>query len=316
MSDDPRLGDLFERGGGRLAAGGVGLVFFPNDEGVRRNGGRPGAAHGPRVFWKLLQRTGTLVNAELGIDLSEVAVATVGSQLPPVQPQSLEEEHELLRARVASVLAAGALPFVVGGGNDQSYPNARAALDHGLKLACVNIDAHLDVRPLKEGRAHSGSPFRQLLEDPRFAGRNFVEFASQGAQCSAQHAAYVAQSGGRVMWLGHLRQRGVAAAFEEALAGLDSDTSIFISFDLDAVAGEHAPGVSAPGVVGLSAAEALQLCFVAGANPRVALFDLSEFNPLAEPGLDADNPGYRTGKLVAAMFYNFLLGFNTRPSAK
>ncbi len=27
-------------------------------------------------------------------------------------------------------------------------------------IAVINIDAHLDVRPLKSGQAHSGSPFR------------------------------------------------------------------------------------------------------------------------------------------------------------
>lgn len=67
----------------------------------------------------------------------------------------------------------------------------------------MNIDAHFDVRPLlSENRAHSGSPFRQLLEDrknyifdlftfffkkkkqkpfftARFDGHYFVEFASQ-----------------------------------------------------------------------------------------------------------------------------------------
>lgn len=32
-------------------------------------------------------------------------------------------------------------------------------------VGIVNIDAHLDVRPLKENRTHSGSPFRQLLEE-------------------------------------------------------------------------------------------------------------------------------------------------------
>lgn len=55
----------------------------------------------------------------------------------------------------------------------------------------VNIDAHLDVRPLKEGKTHSGSPFRQLLEDGRLSGKNFVEFAAQGNQCSATHVKYV-----------------------------------------------------------------------------------------------------------------------------
>jgi formiminoglutamase len=213
------------------------------------------------------------------------------------------------------VLEAGAIPFVVGGGNDQSYANARAWLGSNFgPLSVINVDAHLDVRPLKEGRAHSGSPFRLLLEDPRFAGGGaaFLEFAAQGAQCSAQHAAWLQERGSRIMWLSEIRRKGVGAAFDEALASLSPESWLFVSFDLDAVVGCDAPGVSAPGVVGLTSAEALQICFAAGAHPRVRLFDLSEYNPLAEPGADGIMAGYRTGKLVAAMFYHFLLGLATR----
>lgn len=78
----------------------------------------------------------------------------------------------------------------IGGSNDQSYPNAAALLDIvPQKVGVINIDAHFDVRPLKEGKAHSGSPFRLLLEDPRFLsnGGRFVEFACKGATCSLAH---------------------------------------------------------------------------------------------------------------------------------
>ena len=111
-----------------------------------------------------------------------------------------------MRTKVGTILGGGAIPFVVGGGNDQSYPNGSALLDHAKGYVCaqspplspnskvgiINIDAHLDVRPLKDGKTHSGSPFRQLLEDERFSGKNFVEFAAQGNQCSADHVAYIA----------------------------------------------------------------------------------------------------------------------------
>jgi formiminoglutamase len=312
--DDPRIGFLLER---NVYSDGVGLVFFPCDEGVRRNGGRPGSSFGPQSFLKLVQRTGTLVNAELGFDISKVPVGIVGDAEPLPAGSNLEEQHELLEKRVRKVLDAGAVPFVIGGGNDQSYPNARAWLARAGagRLACINIDAHLDVRPLKEGKAHSGSPFRLLIEDPRFGGGgDFIEFAAQGSQCSAVHAAWLAEKGSHIMWLSYVKAKGALSAFEEAVSGFGDDASLFISFDLDAVVGSDAPGVSAPGVAGLSAAEALQICFAAGSNPRVKLFDLSEYNPLAEPGCAADGiiPGYRTGKLVAAMFYHFLLGFSTR----
>lgn len=59
-------------------------------------------------------------------------------------------------------------------------------------------------------------------------------------------------------------------------------------------------GVSCPATIGLTAEEALDICFWAGREQKVKLFDLSEYNPTAEL--------YRTGRLVANMFYFFLLG--------
>ncbi len=73
-------------------------------------------------------------------------------------------------------------------------------------MGVVNIDAHLDVRPLKLGKAHSGSPFRLLIEDERFNSKNFAEFAAQGNQCSAIHANYVKETGGRIIWLSEIRR--------------------------------------------------------------------------------------------------------------
>jgi formiminoglutamase len=73
-------------------------------------------------------------------------------------------------------------------------------------------------------------------------------------------------------------------------------------------------------VVGLTAQEALDMCFVAGKNPnvkvlsdllistKVRLFDLSEYNPVIEE--------YRTGKLVGAMFYYFCMGVAVRKQTK
>ena len=51
-----------------------------------------------------------------------------------------------------------------------------------FSLSLSTVDAHLDVRPLKLGKVHSGSPFRQMLEDLRFIhSGKFIEFGAQGA---------------------------------------------------------------------------------------------------------------------------------------
>lgn len=94
--------------------------------------------------------------------------------------------------------------MAIGGSNDQSFPNVSALLSHyPNKVAVINIDSHFDVRPLKEGKAHSGSPFRQLLESPHFLanGGVFVEFANKGATCSQSHTEYLNEKKCEIYWL-------------------------------------------------------------------------------------------------------------------
>lgn len=75
----------------------------------------------------------------------------------------------------------------------------------------------------------------------RFAGENFVEFASQGFQCSAAHVAYVHEKGGRIHWLKDIDADPVGR-FKGVLAELKTRAKhIFISFDLDSVRGCDAP---------------------------------------------------------------------------
>ena len=157
----------------------------------------------------------------------------------------LESAHQNLTQLVSTHLQLASIPFVVGGGNDQSYANASAllqlAVDHKKSIMVINIDAHLDVRPLKKGQVHSGSPFRLMLEDPRWkqCGGAFVEFASQGSQCALEHVKYVKDQGGQIFWLSQMQENAVAT-FQQLLTQTPRDW-IFVSFDLDAVRGSDAP---------------------------------------------------------------------------
>ena len=58
---------------------------------------------------------------------------------------TLEEAHRQLEDRVEQLISKGKVPFVVGGGNDQTYSNASALLKYSN---VINVDPHLHVRPL------------------------------------------------------------------------------------------------------------------------------------------------------------------------
>ena len=301
MTDDIRLVDIIHPG----KEGDVVLLGFPYDAGVEINGGRPGARHGPEKFREGIRRYGTADNPEMDIDLSVISLTDAGD-IPADLP--LDQSHTALTEQTASILQKGGIPFVIGGGNDQSYPNACALLDSKPKapVGVINIDAHLDVRPLKDGQAHSGSPFRLLLEDSRFAGKHFIEFAAQGSQVSREHARYVQEKKGQIIWYSEVsRGDSAAQAFRSALGRLAWECdSLFVSFDLDSIRASEAPGVSCPGIMGLRAKEAFEMAFTAGKHPKVDLFDLSEYNPQIEEE--------RTGRLAVGIFYHFCLGVASR----
>jgi formiminoglutamase len=65
-------------------------------------------------------------NPETNIDLSTLRLLD-GGDIP--RTLDLEEAHNQLRERIEEVLRSRAIGFVVGGGNDQSYPNAKALMN-------------------------------------------------------------------------------------------------------------------------------------------------------------------------------------------
>eukprot|EP01129_Flabellula_baltica_P009747 TRINITY_DN4036_c0_g1_i2.p1 TRINITY_DN4036_c0_g1~~TRINITY_DN4036_c0_g1_i2.p1 ORF type:complete len:312 (+),score=56.20 TRINITY_DN4036_c0_g1_i2:34-969(+) len=300
-TDDPRLGSILQDS--LTEQTDIAIIGFPYDEGVRRNGGRVGASQGPSAFRQFLPKMGTIVNREFDVDLRTLNIAT-GVDIEA--GLALEEAHGLLEEKVEMCVSLGVVPFVVGGGNDQSYPNACGLLKYTEgSIGVVNIDAHFDVRPRKEGKVHSGSPFRELLEDERFQGRGlqFCEFAVQGHQCSAEHWDYLlGKDNTSIIPLSKLRKSSVAQQFEDMLSTLGDN--IFVSFDVDSIVSSDCPGVSCPANIGLTAEEACEIAMIAGKNPNVKLMDVSEYNPIIEE--------YRTGRLLVLIFYYFLLGYAQR----
>ena len=124
---------------------------------------------GLNFFWP--KSTGCVPNFVTGCDFHNVRIVDCGDiDIDEYDEVDYDGARDALRQKVSQALSNGFIPFVIGGSNDQSYANACALLEHfpDTGLGVVNLDAHLDVRPQKAGLEHSGSPFRQLLEDQRF----------------------------------------------------------------------------------------------------------------------------------------------------
>ncbi|MEL6612185.1 MAG: formimidoylglutamase [Bacteroidota bacterium] len=291
LPDDPRLGHWLARHG-NVGDARVVLIGFPSDEGVRRNGGRLGAAAGPAAIRRALYAmTPDASNYDAFVallghtaDLGDVRVTG-----------DVEADQQRLGDVLAPILADGILPIVLGGGHETTYGHVLGYVGAGLTPEILNWDAHADVRPYPQG-AHSGSPFRQAIE----AGQctRYRVAGLQPHRTAHAHATFVREHGDLV-WQHELdasRVMGIAA---------DARAPTLATFDLDAVDAAHAPGVSAPNAGGLSAALWLHAAYETARSPHVTSFDVVEFNPT----YDVDG---RTARLAALTVWTFLKGLAER----
>jgi formimidoylglutamase len=278
--NDPRLGERVLRGPECLDRADVAVLGCPQDEGVRRNRGRAGAARAPGEIRRALYRYP--VSAGHGglrlVDLGDV---------PP--GPTLEETHAVLHEAVRFCLRRGLKLVVLGGGNDISYPDCSALAMEVPSVLAFNIDRHLDVRadPVR----NSGTPYRQLLVEGFLRPGSFHEVGINTFANSQAYLQWVEGLGVGVHQLAELRLRGVGATVQ-ALAEASDAEAIFFGFDLDAVHAAEAPGVSDPGPMGLTAKEVCEIADVAARDPRTSIIEVSEVNP------DYDRDGI-TAKLAA-----------------
>lgn len=294
--DDPRIGQLL---GAALHDGRpprAVIVGFPVDEGVRRNGGRAGAAGGPAAIRAALARLAP--DAALHDPMSALLAET--ADLGDVGPTGvLEDDQRRLGERLAPHLAADRFAIVLGGGHETAFGHFLGFVAAERDVAVMNWDAHADVRPLRDGRAHSGSPFRQMLEHPSRRCRRYTVAGLLHHSVAREHLRYVEERGGTCLWREDVNVERVERLYAA------QDGGVMASFDLDAVDRAWAPGVSAPATGGLPVEVWLRAAHLAGRTPAVRSMDVVELCP------PHDRDG-QTAALAAATVWWALRGLAER----
>jgi formiminoglutamase len=288
--NDKRLGEVVRFDEAAYQDADVVILGCPQDEGVRRNGGRVGASAAPdeirRCFYKLT------IN-----HLEHLRLFDLGNTL--IQP-TLEATHDVQRQIVTQIIHDNKTLIVLGGGNDCSYPDCSGLAQAAGSVLAFNVDAHYDVRA--DAVRNSGTPYRQLLEEGVVKPSQFYEMCSHPFANSPPYTRYLRDKGAHLLPLKEVRAGGVAQIFEGILKEQKA-TAVFWGIDMDVVRASDAPGVSAPNPIGLTGDELCEIAHVAGNDPRSKLFEITEVNPT----YDIDQ---RTCRLAAVVMYSFLSARN------
>lgn len=266
---------------GPQAKGGCALIGFAVDEGVRRNGGRPGAADGPAACRKFLANMPVLGEPNLW-DAGDVRC--VAGDLEAAQIQ--------LATQVAAALQQGCRPLVMGGGHEVAWGTflglvqARPEVKRWL---IINLDAHFDLRQARA--ANSGTPFLQIQQWCEAQGLPF-DYRVLGISPYGNTRALFdrADALGVRYWLDETLQdpAGVAQAQQQLAIDLQACEAVYLTTCLDVLPGAQAPGVSAPSPLGVPLAVVEAVLTQVLASGKVAAFDVAELNPsLDRDGLTA-----------------------------
>jgi formimidoylglutamase len=272
------------------------LIGIPDHQGVMNVGGRLGAASGPLAFRRVFAR----LKGQGGVqsclqDLGDLS--GLGSDVA--------KNHKLASRLVSKGHQGTGLSVVVGGGHDHGYSHLvgiREALQSKkskVRLGCINIDAHLDVRKA-EPIITSGSPFYLAIENKVVDPKLMVEFGIQSHCNGPELWDYIAKKKVPVVPFEKLRHGKAAQIFSQTLKKLRSQCdAIAVSLDLDAAAAADAPGVSAPQAEGFSPSDIIEMMEIAGMDKKVISLGIFELNPI----YDLDD---RTARLGATAAYHFI----------
>ena len=284
----------------------VSLIGVPTDIGA----GHLGARMGPEAL-----RVAGLAEALRERGLEVVDRGNLAGPATPWQPpvagyRHLEEVvawNRAVRRAVADELAQDRLPIMLGGDHCLAMGSITAVAEHcrtrGLKLRILWLDAHADFNTSQltpSGNVH-GMPVACLC------GHGPEPLVRLGSHSPAIQPGQIRQIGIRSVDPGEKRlvhevgldiydmryidEIGMKRVMEDALEGVDDQTHLHVSFDVDFLDPSIAPGVGTTVRGGPNYREAQLVMEMIADTTRLASLDIVELNP----AFDKKN---RTAKLA------------------
>ncbi len=292
----------------------VALVGAPTDIGA----GHRGASMGPEAL-----RVAGLAEAlrERGLDVVDTGnlAGPFNPWLPPTDGYRHLDQvvawNQLVMDAMYAQLQLGRLPVLLGGdhclGVGSITAVARWCRENGKTLRVIWLDAHADFNTsdvTPSGNIH-GMPVSCLCGlGPRplthLGGSSPALLPAQIRQVGIRSVdqgekRLIKEFGLDVYDMRYIDEIGMKRAMEEALEGIDADTHVHVSFDVDFLDPAIAPGVGTTVPGGPNYREAQLVMEMIADTGRVGSIDIVELNPAFD---DHNRTGLLAVDLVESLF--------------
>lgn len=209
-----------------------------------------------------------------------------------------ERSHANIEFGVRKILAAGALPVVLGGDHSVNIPCINAFDQDCARngpIHVVQIDAHLDFVDIRHGVRHGhGNPMRRAAEKDYVSGLS--QLGIRNVSSTARDGYEDARAmGSDILSVRQIRKLGVDAV----LARIPKAARYYVTIDIDGFDPSIAPGTGTPSHGGFIYYEVLELLAGLAKRGRIVGVDLVEVAP------DYDHTG-GTAILAAQVLMNLI----------
>ncbi len=184
------------------------------------------------------------------------------------------QSHRNIEFGVRKILAAGAIPIVLGGDHSINIPCINA-FDDQDPVHLVQIDAHLDFVDERHGvRYGHGNPMRRAAEKPYVTG--LTQLGIRNVSSTAREGYDDARAmGSDILSVRQVRKLGIDAVLERIPAG----ERYYVTIDIDGFDPSIAPGTGTPSHGGFLYYEGLELLDGLAKRGTIVGVDLVEVAP-------------------------------------
>jgi formiminoglutamase len=218
----------------------------------------------------------------------------------PVQGVMPAGGFQAIRDAAAQAVGGHALTLLLGGNNAVTRPAAHALGVPLERVGLITLDAHFDLRET-DGGLLNGNPIRALLEDG-LPGANICQIGLAPFANTAKMHKDALAAGIGVFTIAQCKAWGIEAILEEALERLAHVEAVMIDFDIDVIDRGQMPGAPGARPGGMPVDMFFQAARMLGAEEKVRLVDLTEY----DAGIDVGELGALTaGRWVCEVLAGF-----------
>lgn len=210
------------------------------------------------------------------LDPAKVSIVDIGDA--DIVHTDTMRSHANIETGVRKILAANAMPVVIGGDHSINIPCINA-FDDQDPIHIIQIDAHLDFVDERHGvRYGHGNPMRRAAEKPYVTGLSQIGIRNVSSTAREGYADARAM-GSDIQSVRHVRAMGTDAMLRRIPEG----QRYYLTIDIDAFDPSIAPGTGTPSHGGFLYYEVLELIDGIAQRGDIVGMDLVEVAPDYDP---------------------------------